>query len=69
MSTMITVTVVPTEAMHANRRPDQGATGLTLLWRALIARWTGRLERRIEMDLQWLDHPGVLDDYRGASRG
>jgi hypothetical protein len=65
MSNMITITVAPADAMHAKR----GATGLTRLWRSLLARWTGRLERRIEADLQWLDHPGVREDYRGASRG
>lgn len=38
-------------------------------WSALITRWTQRLDRQIEADLRWLDHPGVLDDYRSASRG
>jgi hypothetical protein len=69
MSTMITITVVPADAMDADPRRNRGATGLTRLWRSLLARWTGRLERRIEADLQWLDHPGVREDYRGASRG
>lgn len=68
MSTMITITVVPADAMHADPRRERGATGLTRLWRSLIARWTGRMERRIEADLRWLDHPGVLDDHRGAFR-
>ena len=69
MSDRITITVVPVDAMHANLKWEQGTTGLTRLWRSLIAKWTGRLERPIEADLDWLDHPGVREDFRGATRG
>ena len=51
MSTMITITVVPADAMHARSTPGAGSNGLTRLWRSLIARWTGRMERQIEADL------------------
>ena len=68
MSTRITITVVPADAMHASRE-RQGTTGLTRLWRSLIARWTRRLDRQIVADLDWLDHPGVRDDFRGATHG
>ncbi len=69
MNARMTITVVPADAMHAIPRQEQGAGGLTRLWRALIARRAARLERRIEADLEWLDHAGVREDFRGASRG
>ncbi len=42
---------------------------LSRLWPSLTAAWTRRLDRRIEDDLQGLDHAGVLEDFRRASRG
>ena len=69
MNTKITITVVPADAMHVIPRQERGAGGLTRLWRSLIARRAGRLERRIEADLEWLDHPGIREDFRGASHG
>jgi hypothetical protein len=39
------------------------------LWPALFAKWTERLDRRIEADLRWLDHTGVLEDCRRSSGG
>jgi hypothetical protein len=39
------------------------------LWPSLSGAWTRRLEQRIEDDLRWLGHTGVLEDFRSASRG
>jgi hypothetical protein len=50
-------------------RPEQENAGLARLWPSLIAAWTRRLDRRIEDDLRWLDHAGVLDDFRRATHG
>ena len=36
------------------------------LWSVLAGHWLRRLDRRIEADLQWLDHEGVLADHRRA---
>ena len=38
-------------------------------WRILVDARRGRLERRIEEHLRWLDHDGVSEDYRRAKRG
>jgi hypothetical protein len=59
----------PLSAGGAPARREWALSRPWRLWPALIARWTQRLDRQIEKDLRWLDHPGVLDDYRRASRG
>jgi hypothetical protein len=39
------------------------------LWSSLAMAWTRRLDRRVEEDLCWLGHSGVLEDFQRASCG
>lgn len=39
------------------------------LWQSLSDAWLHRMERRVAADIRALDHAGVLEDYRSASRG
>lgn len=55
-------------ASEAARR-DRDVFATRRLWPSLLLWWTQRLDARIEQDLRWLDHAGVLDDHRRASRG
>ncbi len=63
------VIAAPIVASRANARPEQAAVRSMGLWPSLSEAWTRRLEQRIEDDLRWLGHTGVLEDFRSASRG
>jgi hypothetical protein len=54
--------------IHANAWLAAAPAPPSALWPSLIAAWTRRLDRRIEDDLRWLDHAGVREDFRSASR-
>jgi hypothetical protein len=56
-------------AMPANAQPERGTANPPRLWSSLVAAWTRRLDRQIEQELRWLDHGGVMEDFRSASRG
>jgi hypothetical protein len=38
------------------------------LWRAILHQWQRREERAVARSVFNLDHPGVAEDYRAASR-
>jgi hypothetical protein len=38
------------------------------LWQAMRTQWQRRVERAIARSVFNLDHPGVAEDYRAASR-
>jgi hypothetical protein len=65
----IAATKVPVAIIPATARAELANAQGSGLWPSLIAAWTRRLDRRIEDDLRWLDHPGALEDHRRASRG
>jgi hypothetical protein len=56
-------------AMGAKVRPEHAPARTMRLWPSLSAAWTRHLEQRIEDDLNWLGHTGVLEDFRSASHG
>jgi hypothetical protein len=68
MSTAAT-TGLAAAAVPADARSEPETVHLSRLWPHLMAAWARRLDRRIEDDLRWLDHPGALEDFRSASRG
>ena len=63
----VTATAEQAVAVEASAHPEQSPRP-SRLWPQLIATWTRRLDRRIEQDLLWLDHGGLLEDFRSASR-
>ena len=63
----VTATAEQVTAVQTGAHPQQSAR-TSRLWPQLIATWTRRLDRRIEQDLRWLDHGGLLEDFRSASR-
>jgi hypothetical protein len=65
----IAATTEPVAAIPGNARLEQETVYPPRLWLSIIAAWTRHLDRRIEEDLRWLDHPGALEDFRRASRG
>jgi hypothetical protein len=64
----VTATAEQVATVRASAQPKRPNTRPSRLWPQLIAAWTSRLDRRIEQDLCWLDHGGVIEDFRRASR-
>jgi hypothetical protein len=64
----VTATAEQVATVQASAGPKRQSPRLSRLWPQLIATWTRRLDRRIEQDLRWLDHSGLLEDFRSASR-
>jgi hypothetical protein len=64
----ISATTASLAAVGANTRPVQATARTMRLWPSLTAAWTRRLDQRIEDDLRWLDHAGVMADFRSTSR-
>jgi hypothetical protein len=63
----VTATAEQVAAVQTSAHQKRQDTRPSRLWPQLIAAWTSRLDRRIEQDLRWLDHGGVIEDFRRAS--
>ena len=58
----------PLAGARPKARREVRPTSPSRLWPALLARWTERLDGRIDADLRWLDHTGAPEDCRRVSR-
>jgi hypothetical protein len=57
----------PIAAMRTAARRDRGSP--LRLWPSLANAWLRCAERDMAETVQWIGHPGVLEDFRCASRG
>jgi hypothetical protein len=64
----ITMTTDPIAAIRAQARHERAQPLPIRLARLLTDTWVRRCERRVARAVLMLDHAGVLEDFRAASR-
>lgn len=62
-------TIDPVAIIRAEARLERGRPMPTRLWRRLSGILLDRLDQRVTRDVSWLQHEGVLEDFRRASGG
>jgi len=65
----ITMTTDPIAAIRTQARREHGQPLPMRLVRMLQGMWVRRYERHVARAIRTLDHSGVLEDFRTASRG